>query len=87
MAKSTLSKSTHTTRYQRLLKLIIEARSEANLTQAKVADRLGKAQSQIASIESGGRRLDVVELLDLCEVIGLDPVKVVKVLRDTKEVD
>ncbi|WP_245408414.1 hypothetical protein [Zhengella mangrovi] len=35
--------------------------------------RLKRPQSFIASIETGQRRVDVVELLDLAEAIGFDP--------------
>ncbi|MDP1730325.1 MAG: helix-turn-helix transcriptional regulator [Devosia sp.] len=51
------------------------------MTQAQVATALGHPQSYIAKIEGGERRLDVVELVDLADVIGLDLHKLVTTLR------
>lgn len=50
-----------------------QARLAAGLRQADVAQQLGKPQSYVAKIESGERRLDFIEVLDLCVTIGLDP--------------
>lgn len=78
-------KTIHTNRYRRLVTLLIEARKEAELTQEEVADRLGRSQSHVASIESGGRRLDIIELIDLCAVLRIDPVKTVKEISAVQE--
>jgi transcriptional regulator with XRE-family HTH domain len=42
-----------------------------------LAGRLGKSQSFIARLESGQRRVYVVELMELAEVLGFDAAKVV----------
>jgi transcriptional regulator with XRE-family HTH domain len=55
-----------------------ERRKRAGLTQAKVAERLGRYQSFVAAVEGGQRRLDVVEFLDFAAAIGLDPVAAVR---------
>jgi transcriptional regulator with XRE-family HTH domain len=60
-----------------LITFLIERRKAAGMTQAQLADRLGKSQSFIARLESGQRRVYVVELLELAEVLGFDPGKVV----------
>lgn len=60
------------TRQVRLIGLLVEQRERAGLTQAQLAARLGRYQSVVSSMESGGRRVDVVELLEIAEVIGLD---------------
>ncbi len=56
-----------------LLKLLKEARITANLRQLDVANSLGKPQSYIAKIESGERKIDFIEVLDICKQIKLDP--------------
>lgn len=56
-----------------LLKLLKEARLSANLRQLDVAISLGKPQSYIAKIESGERKIDFIEVLDICKQIKLDP--------------
>lgn len=51
--------------------LIREARVDAGLAQADLAARLSKPQSFVSKVESGERRVDVVELRALCRALGL----------------
>ncbi len=60
-------------REKRLRALLREARLSAGLRQIDVALTLAKPQSYIAKIESGERKTDFVEVLDICAAIGLDP--------------
>jgi transcriptional regulator with XRE-family HTH domain len=62
-----MEKSQHTQRYQRLIAVLKKARETAGVTQAQVAERLGLYASFVSKVESGERRLDVVELAELCE--------------------
>ena len=55
-------------RYQQFLRRLRAAREDAALTQAAVADKLGKPQSYVSKCESGERRVDLVELLDFARV-------------------
>ncbi|SFV38567.1 HTH-type transcriptional regulator / antitoxin HipB [Devosia crocina] len=55
-----------------LVQRIIEARKAAGMTQAELAGRLGRHQPFIANIESGQRRVDLVELIELAGLVGLD---------------
>lgn len=56
--------------YRRFLGKLRRARKEAGLTQAEVARRLGKPQSFVSKVESGERRVDVVELQILAALYG-----------------
>lgn len=67
-----MPKTLRSPRHVRLIDLLVEQRRRAGLSQADLAERLGRYQSVVSSMESGGRRVDVVELLDIAEVIGLD---------------
>lgn len=80
-----LMKTIHTNRYRRLVTLLIDARKRAGLTQGDVGKRLGRSQSHVASIENGGRRLDIVELIDFCAIIGVDPIDLMKEIIATSE--
>lgn len=51
---------------------IEKARSDAGLTQVQLARKLRKPQSFISSIESGQRRLDLVELVTLADAMNAD---------------
>lgn len=57
-------------RYERFLVKLKQARLDANLLQQEVATRLGKHQSFVSKIESGERRVDLVELQVLAEIYG-----------------
>lgn len=72
-----------TPRHVRLISLIVEQRQASGLSQAELAERLGRVQSVVSSIESGGRRVDVVELLDIADAIGLDVHATIDTLRRT----
>ncbi|WP_167648812.1 helix-turn-helix domain-containing protein [Mameliella alba] len=60
---------------------LIEARQKAGLTQAALAARLKCQQSLIARIESGERRIDVVELIVIARAIGIPTESVVKAVE------
>jgi HTH-type transcriptional regulator/antitoxin HipB len=70
-------------RHQRLAELLVQYRGEAQMRQADVAARLGKYQPLITNMESGQRRIDVVELLELAEIIGFDPHELIDELLRT----
>lgn len=78
-----MRKSLYTRRYQAFLDLLVAARKKAGLTQQTVADRLGRPQSFVAKYERGERRLDVVELIAIAEVLGADPAAMVRKLRSS----
>jgi len=67
-----------TKRHQRLIEILIDARKHAGIRQAELARRVGKTQTFVARFEAGQRRIDAIELLALCEIIGIDPVKVIR---------
>ena len=58
-------RSLHSPRYKRFTKRLREARERAGMNQVEAARALGRPQSFIAKIESGQRRVDVIELQDL----------------------
>ena len=70
-------------RHDALCAFLIEARHKAGLTQVAVAKRLRRHQSFVATVESGQRRIDVVEMLDFAEAIGFDPRLLLRRLRAT----
>ncbi len=47
-----------------------KARLEAGLTQVQVAKKLGHHQSYVSKIESGERRVDVIELNKFAKLYG-----------------
>jgi len=55
-------------RYAQFLGRLKQARVEAGLTQVDVANSIKRPQSFVSKIESGERRVDVVELDELAKV-------------------
>lgn len=76
-----MGKTLGSKRHKALIDLLIERREAAGMTQAGLADRLGEYQSFVARLESGQRRIDVVEFLDIAEVLGFDPTKAIATLK------
>lgn len=66
-----MTKSRHTAQYNKLLKTLRETRRAAGLTQGEVAQEFGSHASFISKIESGERRIDVVELAECCRIYGI----------------
>jgi transcriptional regulator with XRE-family HTH domain len=54
-----------------LLALLRELRVQAGIRQIDVADALGKPQAFVSYYESGARRLDLLELRQVCKVLGV----------------
>nr|WP_272210217.1 helix-turn-helix transcriptional regulator [Marinicella sp. W31]MDC2876082.1 helix-turn-helix transcriptional regulator [Marinicella sp. W31] len=65
-------------RHRALIAYLIEARERAGVTQTELAEKLGEYQSFIARLESGQRRVDVVEFLEFAEILGFDPYNALK---------
>ena len=63
----------HDPRYQQIAALLAELRKQRGLLQQDVADRLGRPQAFVSKVESGARRVDLVELLDFLRVLEADP--------------
>lgn len=67
-----MTESIFTRRYVRLRELLIAARADAGLSQAALAERLGRLQTFVSKYERGERRLDLVEFLEVAECLSLD---------------
>jgi len=70
----------HTKRHKRLIAALIAERKKAGINQVTLAKKLRRSQTFIARTESGRRRVDVIEFLDLAEAIGFNAFKLLEVL-------
>jgi transcriptional regulator with XRE-family HTH domain len=66
VAKSIFSRNHQA--FQRLLK---ESRIAAGVSQSELADKLGRPQSFVSKIESGERLVDLIELKEICDALGI----------------
>lgn len=67
-----LAKGIQDARYRHLIEALAAARRQAGISQVELAKSLGKLQQFVSKYESGERRLDVVELMDICRALDLD---------------
>ena len=57
---------------EKLRQLLKELRKdEASLTQVELSQALGRPQSYISKYETGERKLDYVEIKDICKALGI----------------
>ncbi len=73
-----MGKTLQSARHRALVDLLIAKREAAGLTQAELAKRLREYQSFVARFESGQRRIDVVEFIELSQVLNFDASKAIK---------
>ncbi len=71
-------------RHEVLRKFIKEKREKADLTQHELARLIRRSQSYVATIETGQRRIDVVELVELAAALGFDPQAALRLVRSIK---
>jgi transcriptional regulator with XRE-family HTH domain len=79
-----LGKTLGSDRHNALIAFLIERREAAGMTQAQLAERLGEYQSFVARLESGQRRVDVVEFIELGSILGFDPESAIKSVKCIK---
>ena len=65
-----MEKTVFTREYGILLDVLKTTRRRAGITQVELAEKLGESQSFVSKIERGARRLDVIELRTICQILG-----------------
>lgn len=63
-----MNKSVYKDDYKLVVERLKRARLDAGLSQQTVADKLGRPQSYISKIESGERRVDIIEVKALAKL-------------------
>jgi transcriptional regulator with XRE-family HTH domain len=66
-----MARPTHAEARAILAGLLRQLRQDANLRQQDLAERLNQPQSFVSKYESGERRLDLVELHEICTALGI----------------
>lgn len=69
---SHMPKAIYRTEYNVFLALLKDRRIAAGLTQVQCSTALGRPQSFMSDVERGVRRLDIIQIYDLCAVLGCD---------------
>lgn len=79
MSRRTVAADQH----EKLLALLRQARVDAGLRQSDLAERLGQPQSFVSKYESGERRVDLIELRQICEALGIPFMKFVSMFEES----
>lgn len=73
--------SIHSNKHKAVRNFLIERRKELGLSQQVLADRLNVIYSLIGKIETGDRRLDIVELVDYYNALEIEPCDILKLIN------
>lgn len=65
--------SMHNAAADLLAKTVVDLRKAAGMNQRELAAALGREQNFVARIETGQRRLDLVEWIQLLRAVGVNP--------------
>lgn len=76
-----LRKSIHSSEHEFLRQLLKRRREELGYTQRTLGDRMGVIYSFIGKVETGDRRLDVIEFIEYCNALDLNASEVIKNLE------
>jgi transcriptional regulator with XRE-family HTH domain len=69
MSKSSL----HSDENKALVAVLVKARKAADISQTELADRLSKSQQFVSRIESGERRVDLLEFIMIARALKIEP--------------
>lgn len=65
-----------------LTSFLKKGRADAGLTIRQLAEKMGVHHSIIGKIETGERRLDVIEFVEYCKILGVNPQEVIAILME-----
>lgn len=68
-----LRQSIHSSEHELLRQIFIQQRKALGLSQRDLANCMGIIYSAIGKIETGDRRLDVIEFIQYCQVLEISP--------------
>ena len=73
--------SLRTAEYDVLRTVVRELREASGLSQENLSKRMGRPITFIGKIETGTRRLDLIELMEISSALDIDVVKLVEVVK------
>jgi transcriptional regulator with XRE-family HTH domain len=82
MKNKQFRESIHSSKNIALRHYWINQRKELGLSQRDVAKKLEVTRSLVGKIETGDRRLDILEMIVYCKVLSIDPHKIINFLEE-----
>jgi DNA-binding XRE family transcriptional regulator len=84
-AVAAMSKELRSPRHDALRKFLKLERVRAELKQGELAERLGWNQRTLSDIETGAKRVTVLELVSIAEALGFDPSLALRHISEIEE--
>ena len=81
MINKKFRRSVHSKVHQDIRNILIKQRKKLKLTQRDLAKKLEISHSIIGKIETGDRRLDIVELLEYANILEINTNTILEILR------
>jgi len=78
-----MEKSIYTNEQKKLRRLLRQIRLAASLRQEDLAEKLRKPQSFVSKYEAGDRRLDLLEIRQICFAVGVPLTEFVRRFEDS----
>lgn len=66
-----VKRNPHDDRYMDSIRTLQTARSRAGVSQSALAEKLGRKQQFVSKYESGERRLDLIEFIDVAKALEM----------------
>ncbi len=82
IGRTSTTKGFQDPRYRGVVAKLVTARKAAKLSQSVLAARLNRHQQFVSRYESGERRLDIVEMIDIATALAVDPVELVRFIKN-----
>ena len=81
-----MTRSLRTNEYQVLRQELIALRNKKSFTQRDLAKALGVARSWVSNVETGDRRIDVIEVCWICDALGVSPApEIARIVRKMRK--
>ncbi len=75
-----MKKTIHSNESQKLTAWLKKQRLAAGLSMRELAEKLDRPHSFVGKVEQGERRLDVIEYMQYCEALKVNPITGIKLL-------
>ena len=79
-----MQKTIYSKPYQELTKWLKKSRENQSLTIRKLAEKVNVHHSIIWNIEHAERRLDIVEYVNYCQQLDIDPIIGINIIKNFK---
>jgi len=84
MKNNRLRQSIHSDAHRALRDFLTKQRYKLKLTQRDLAEKMNINHSLIGKIETGDRRLDIVELLEYAHALEIDTMDIINIIQKTQ---